>query len=661
MNRCLRTHKSCTSEGQPRLPKRVLLIQAIQDGSIRVRLVEPDQECAAFAALSHCWGPEQTCVTTVNTLQDRKKNIPWDSIPTTFKDAIIYALKCDINYLWIDSLCIIQDDASDWEMESSRMADIYQYASLTLAATSSSGDSQGCFFKEKYEGHLEINLPQDVGTCRIAVRRPLKHWNNLTPTLLKKHFPLLSRGWAFQERLLAPRILHFCESELIWECRETTTCECGGLGERTSPGADYHNVIKQCEEQKRHEAIILQTELDKIMALQLQQEEDDWEIAAQLQQRNIEAEVFSDDDDSNTRSAIDRSEYILPAAMYQEGRPNVQSAQTYEPVQSTDPNADLERPHRARNASEPSSYREGVGDAMIAGNFSGIREHFHRVVEKYSSLSLTKPSDRLPALSGLCRRIQHLRGEYTAGLWSDSICSDLLWRVNTLSLDAENAGRPLRYRGPSWSWVSVESPIAYWSDIVNLNDEADYFRSQTEPNALQEIDDYVPPVLSGIPLGWKPQPVHTKVLLPGLNLFGEVTAAVLTAEASSKTAILRYTYASYWHGQTNSLDAARYKLQVTNEERGGTMSTFEIPFFADYALAFDGPHQVKEGTQLTLLLVHPRVSLVLREKFEDGTPVMVDEELAWERVGIARISDALINYYGFNWMRLAEVVRFKIV
>jgi hypothetical protein len=97
--------------------------------------------------------------------------------------------------------------------------------------------------------------------------------------------------------------------------------------------------------------------------------------------------------------------------------------------------------------------------------------HFHRIVEQYSALNLTRPSDRLVALSGLCKRVQHLRNNYLAGLWSDSIGYDLLWRVETINLNTEsNGARSLDYRGPTWSWISVDSSVHYWPDVINFRE-----------------------------------------------------------------------------------------------------------------------------------------------------------------------------------------------
>jgi hypothetical protein len=125
------------------------------------------------------------------------------------------------------------------------MADIYQCATLTLAATASSGASQGCYnhtFTTIRD--VEIKLPGHLDSCRIAVRKPMKHWNNLTPSQRTEEFPLLLGGWVFQERLLSPRVLHFCGSELVWECRQVSACECGDFDQDSSPGATYYKAME---------------------------------------------------------------------------------------------------------------------------------------------------------------------------------------------------------------------------------------------------------------------------------------------------------------------------------------------------------------------------------------------------------------------------------
>ncbi|KAF2245985.1 HET-domain-containing protein [Trematosphaeria pertusa] len=643
LDECMTSHNSCKDLGQPQLPKRVLSLQSHGPHNISIRLVEPQGEFDSYAALSHCWGHEQRCTLTKSSLQARKQGIPWDTIPKTFKDAIRFCLMLGIRYIWVDSLCIIQDDEKDWEIESSKMADIYQFAYLTLAATASPGDSQGCYPETSVSADdLEIHIPEDVGACRIAVRRPLKHWDNLIPSQLKQQFPLLSRAWVFQERILSPRVLHFCKSELVWECRQLSVCECAGLGQESSPGGLFYNTIRDSGEEGRQDNAAQQERLDLILAMQLQQQEDDLELAMRLQNEGGLEENENMEDGSWA--------FISPL----DGFPNA------------DPHA---RPSDQRHVFGLPAYDAAVSNIIQAKNRPELIPHFHRTVERYSALAITKKIDRLPALSGICRRIRHLRGEYLAGLWSDSLCFDLMWRINTLSLDTWNGGRPPEYRGPTWSWVSVESPVSYWADITDFNDSDPRFRPRRADDRLgigDDVEDYVKPVPTK-PLGRNTGKVQVELNLPGHNPFGAVTSAVLTAEASCTTANLFYTYDSYWYGQTNKHDPMRYKLKVqTSDARRPSLDTradtVEIPFFADYALGIDGPHKVAEGEMVTLLLVHPKVSLVLRRKFDEGRAITVHGgEQAWERIGIARISENLLNYYRVDWMRASEVKRFKIV
>ncbi|CAO2655697.1 Nn.00g045000.m01.CDS01 [Neocucurbitaria sp. VM-36] len=605
------------------LPKRVLYISGDDDNNIKARLVQDGDQRSDYVALSHCWGTEQTCTTTKITLTDRTSGIPWETMSKTFQHAIKLALKLGFNYIWIDSLCIIQDDAIDWEIESSRMAEIYQNAAMTLAATSSMGDHMGCYTEDvQAHGELELNLPEDVGACRIAVRRPLEHWAGQTANGLNTHFPLLTRGWAFQERLLCARVLHICHSELIWECREINACECGGLGEDTSPGEMYYHAVEDNREEKRqYEALQQKLEVRRV-TLRIQQEEDSRAEKSAQESMSEPAPPSYEDVVSSTR--------------------NYEGGDGEGGESSSGEISDVQAPVYQDNDYE-AEFKE-CPDLVF---------HFHRIVEQYSSLQLTKTADRLPALSGLCRRVQDLRGDYLAGLWSDSICFDLMWRVNIIKLDLNNGTRPSDYRGPSWSWVSVDSPVSYWTDILNFrvseNGPRVWRRSRFAPNNYEHVL-----VEKGYTsLGQHDDKVIPIVWTPGKNPFGSVTFGLLTVEASTVHARLEYTTnTSYWTGGSATRDISRYKLSISGSE---------LPFFADYALAAEGPHNIPHGTQLTLLLVHPKVCLVLHAKQFNGAPLTFDGEAVMQRVGIVRISETLLQYYRIDWMRGSEVKKIRIM
>jgi hypothetical protein len=98
-----------------------------------------------YIALSHCWGKSHHLTTTTRNISAHKNGIPLDVLPATFRHAVQVAQELKIAYIWIDSLCILQDDAADWEVESAKMGNVYADSYLSVAAMSSTDDSSGCF------------------------------------------------------------------------------------------------------------------------------------------------------------------------------------------------------------------------------------------------------------------------------------------------------------------------------------------------------------------------------------------------------------------------------------------------------------------------------------------------------------------------------------
>jgi hypothetical protein len=202
------------------LPLRVLDLGSGGPGGTIV-LRETSNEVGRYACLSHSWGGFQPLQTTRETLEEHKKGILWDTLPRTFQDAAVYARRLTIQYLWIDSLCIIQHDEKDWMIHSGQMANIYRNAAITLSAAASRGPNDG-FYAKSQPKYIAVEVPrpsQDIEGPRFFARTPLPH--------MSSDHPLLARGWVLQERLLSPRVLHFGTFELIWECMEKRDCECG--------------------------------------------------------------------------------------------------------------------------------------------------------------------------------------------------------------------------------------------------------------------------------------------------------------------------------------------------------------------------------------------------------------------------------------------------
>jgi hypothetical protein len=229
---CLRNHKLCQSSQNFCLPRRVLDLSASSPYSNDrvIKLYETRKEEVPYVCLSHCWGEYQPLRTIKSTLEEYKRGIAWPLFPNMFQDAMIFVQKLGIRYMWIDSLCIIQDDREDWRTESKKMCSIYENSILTIAATKSKSSTGGCFSiaPPEYCGFKVDEIATNNKSWDIFVRNQLPHYEfSREGSFGPEPWPLLKRGWALQERLLAPRVLHFGEFELLWECIEDTSCECG--------------------------------------------------------------------------------------------------------------------------------------------------------------------------------------------------------------------------------------------------------------------------------------------------------------------------------------------------------------------------------------------------------------------------------------------------
>lgn len=130
--RCIKEHTSCR---RPQVTSARRLVDISGDS---IRIIESEKTRKyPYAALSYCWGDERPLITVLENLAQMKRGVSWERVPPVFLDAAEVASKLGIRYLWIDALCIIQDDPLDWASESAKMASIYENAQITIAAASS--------------------------------------------------------------------------------------------------------------------------------------------------------------------------------------------------------------------------------------------------------------------------------------------------------------------------------------------------------------------------------------------------------------------------------------------------------------------------------------------------------------------------------------------
>lgn len=234
------------------MPTRLLHIQVVEGQY--VLNISTDVAPQPYVTLSHCWGKSfpSGVTTTSKNLATRMSSvgIPWQVLPTTFRDAVAMTERLGFQYLWIDALCILQDSAADWMAESAHMHDVYSYGHLMLSADASPDSQTGMFraanMSSKPWRALPLTSPptkngegasmttllwEDHGVKAIfgtshAILKPALSFHPVD-TLLHQR-PLTTRAWCFQEQRLARRVIHMCMDEAMWSCAEgIVECQCG--------------------------------------------------------------------------------------------------------------------------------------------------------------------------------------------------------------------------------------------------------------------------------------------------------------------------------------------------------------------------------------------------------------------------------------------------
>ncbi|ETS80793.1 hypothetical protein PFICI_08322 [Pestalotiopsis fici W106-1] len=223
---CKKRHTSCTRATDGFMPSRLL---KISDGMVKLEL--DIQTTEPYVALSHCWGPTKPIKLLENNLQAFQQGISETNLPRTFREAVKTSQRLGYEYIWIDSLCIIQDSDLDWKQQSSFMASVYGNAALVLAASSSRSSEDGFLRRTKDNSALD-HLPGITETCiklrRRGRSRRIERSVQLRLEILRSHRgPLDDRAWAYQEEAVAKRYLSFGNLEMMWCCTEAIHSEFG--------------------------------------------------------------------------------------------------------------------------------------------------------------------------------------------------------------------------------------------------------------------------------------------------------------------------------------------------------------------------------------------------------------------------------------------------
>jgi hypothetical protein len=226
LSNCQSTHQNCSVSDSPADWYPTRLIEVVENGA-RLVVTAETPPIGPYASLSHRWGDANMLKCTDNNIDKLKQFIALSTLPTSFQNALHVIKFLGIKYIWIDSLCIIQDQDSgeDWNKESKTMMKVYQKGLLNLAATRSENGDMGLFAERNPNWMNSETIRIDNGNVKgdfQAVQAALDK------EYLEREVyaaPLNTRGWVMQERLLSPRTVHFASEQVIWDCAGLTASE----------------------------------------------------------------------------------------------------------------------------------------------------------------------------------------------------------------------------------------------------------------------------------------------------------------------------------------------------------------------------------------------------------------------------------------------------
>lgn len=255
---CVSSHQSCGKdfgdvnnddvESHAWYPTRLLDVSHGRGGGCELRLILSSEEQlqGRYVSLSHCWGSVMPNRLLKSNIGSFMKGIELEILPTTFQDAIVVTRQLGYRYTWIDSLCIIQDDASDWSREAVLMHRVFSSAVCNISASASTNGSEGLFRKR-------IALPDLLEPVMIHTQRLREYGDSKTKNLGTyaiiddgywqrnvEETHIHTRGWVLQERILSPRVLFFCHHQIHWECKELKASELHAKG---LPYLTHHDLV----------------------------------------------------------------------------------------------------------------------------------------------------------------------------------------------------------------------------------------------------------------------------------------------------------------------------------------------------------------------------------------------------------------------------------
>ncbi|KAE9574129.1 hypothetical protein CGMCC3_g9907 [Colletotrichum fructicola] len=218
MHECQRIHSKCSSRSNTFVPTRLLHVSGTpQNPTIKLTTTPP---VAPYATLSYCWGGDQEAKTLKSNFVSYQDHIDFCTLPATIQDAAIVTVQIGLSYLWVDAMCIIQDDDNDKMKEIAKMHAVYRSSLITMAPSEAVTSKTGFLRPRDMWRPIKMKARFDENVFSDVLLIP--EGSSCRPSA-----PLFQRGWTLQETLLSTRVLVYGLRELTFLCLEGIRSECG--------------------------------------------------------------------------------------------------------------------------------------------------------------------------------------------------------------------------------------------------------------------------------------------------------------------------------------------------------------------------------------------------------------------------------------------------
>jgi Heterokaryon incompatibility protein (HET) len=258
LHNCINNHPQCrpTFEDENWLPTRLIYLGVLDSPVLRIVSTSSLPHRVPYATLSHRWGRTTSYILTSKLLPTYETEIPISDVSATLRDAFHATRSIGLEYLWVDSMCIVQDDPDDWSRESATMSKVYGLSTCTIAAAVGGHGDNVCFADRNQYKVRPCVVPNPFSkesTLSFYVRS--QYLSQIYKREVKDS-AWYNRGWVFQERTLSPRLLIFGKTQMLWACSKLQAAETWPCGKTSG---DFIDRFESFEVEKS----LLQTLLDK--------------------------------------------------------------------------------------------------------------------------------------------------------------------------------------------------------------------------------------------------------------------------------------------------------------------------------------------------------------------------------------------------------------